>query len=135
MARMYSISAAHEHGGSTRMPTLDQVFCLLQTLYAQHAHAPAAIIGLHRSEYTTLITGYQRIWQALERAGLQLDHEPNAVDSAAPVWFFRWHAGPRHGPFATLDATLAAALDHLHTGGTGTNHGCACARTHIPATG
>ena len=136
MAHTYSTnSAALEHGLSTRMPTLDQVFCLLQTLYAQQAHAPAAIIALRRSDYTTLVTGYQRIWQALERAGLHVDQEPNAVDSAAPVWFFRWHVGPRHGPFATLDATLTAALDHVHTSSAGTKEGCACSGTNAHASG
>ena len=131
-----TISAAQEQGLATEPPTLDHVFCLLETLYAQQqTQAPALVIELRRSDYTTLVTGYQLIWQALKRVGLHLDHDPNAVGSAAPVWFFRWHAGPRHGPFATLDATLTATLDHVHPGGAGTKEGCACSGTNAHATG
>jgi hypothetical protein len=137
VARTYgTISAAHEHGVSTEPTMLEHVFCLLQTLHAQQqTQTPAPVIELHRNDYTTLVTGYQRIWQALERAGLHVDHEPIAVDSAAPVWFFRWHVGPRHGPFATLDAALAAALDRVHPGGAETNDKCACSGTNAHAGG
>ena len=109
-----SVSAVSSRLAARQRPTLRETQALVAFAGELLAHEQAIQTHLRDTQYLAqrydhLVRDYNALISVLRRLGLEI--EGLGLTATGDVeWSYRWLGGPIRGPFASVDAAVAAAL-------------------------